>query len=108
RLVADAADPVLGLPGAAALDAETCPDGVVNTESEQLARRGRRSLRQLDRVAEEQREPRTARTEGGGRREREIDLQAARQQKDPIDRSPGGQVEQVRRVELGRHRASPA
>ena len=60
-LVADAADPVLRLPPAAALDREARPHGVVDAEPEQVVRGRRRRLRQVDRAAEEQPEPRSTR-----------------------------------------------
>ena len=100
-LVADAADPVLRLPPAAALDREARSHGMVDAEPEQVVCRCRRRLRQVDRGAEEEPEPRSTRTEGGGGREREVDLEAAREQEDAVDRGSGGKVEEVDAVEVG-------
>ena len=47
------------------------------------------------------------RAERGGRRERKVDLQAARQQEHAIDRGPGREVEQVGGVELRGELPSP-
>ncbi len=58
-------------------------------------------MRQVDRVAEEQPEPRTARPELARRRERQVDLQATWKQEHAVDRGSSRKVEQVDRVELG-------
>ena len=80
---------------------------MVHAESEQIVRRRRRSLRHVDGTTEEQPEPWTARAERGRRRERQIDLQAARQQKHSIDRGPSWKVEQVGCIELGHELPRP-
>ena len=85
RIVAQLADPVLRLPAACPFDAEARAQRVVHRVPEQLVCRRRSDVRPLDRLAEEQPELRAARTECGGRREREVELEAAGQQEDAVD-----------------------
>jgi hypothetical protein len=106
-LVAERADPVLGLPEAAALDADSRAHGVMRTEPEKVAGRGPRRRFPLDGVAEEQRELGPERTKVALGREGEVDLQIAGKQKDAVDRRPKRQVEQVHRTELAGDLRSP-
>ena len=75
--------------------------------AEELVRVGRLHVRPLDRLAEEQAEPRPRRAERGSRREREIELEAAREQEDAVDRGAAREVEELHGVELVDEAARP-
>ncbi|HEX6306337.1 MAG TPA: hypothetical protein VFZ76_19210 [Anaerolineales bacterium] len=99
-VVANAADPVLGVPVATPFDAEAGAQGMVHGVTEEFARRRRLCVGLFHSAAEEQFEFRAASPKLGGGREGEVELQAAREQKDPVDARSAAQVKQVRGVEF--------
>ncbi len=78
RVIANGADPVLGLPELSAFDADPRVQYVVPGESDEPMGVGGRDRSILDRLAEDEFKPRPERTELARRHEREVDLEAAR------------------------------
>src|SRR5262249_44366070 len=85
---------------APALDADPGADRVMDAEAKQVLRRRRWRLSPFDGFPKQQLELGPQRSELMLRRERDIDLQIAREQKHAIERRQKRQVEQVRRAEL--------
>jgi hypothetical protein len=94
----DAGDPELRLPKLSPLDADARPHCVVDRVSEDLARFRSRRMRKLDGLSEEERELRPARAELVRRREPQVDLQTAGEQKDALNRTLAREVEEYRGV----------
>lgn len=86
RLVPDAADPVLGLPGLAAFDAAPSVQHVMPAKPDAVPGVRWRGRGWRDRPAEDPVEVRAMGAELAGRGEAEVDLKAGRQQKRPVDR----------------------
>ena len=80
---------------------------MVHPEPEELVHGLQCGLRQLDGAAEEEAEARPARAELRRRAEREVDLEAAGEEEDAVDRRAEGDVEEVDAVELVRHSPGP-
>jgi hypothetical protein len=78
QLIPDAADPVLGLPGPAALDAGSSMQDVMPRKPYEVSGVERGGLGLLDRLAEDSLEVRTAGAELSGGSESEVDLEARR------------------------------
>jgi hypothetical protein len=76
RLIPDAADPILGLPGPAAFDAGSSVQDVVPRKPDEMSGVEGGGLGLLDRLAEDSLEVRTAGAELSGRSESEVDLEA--------------------------------
>ena len=100
RLVAHAVDPVHRLPRPAALDRDPRVQDEEPAEAGQVVRRGWLRKRFLSRLAEDDAERRAARAEVALRRERDVNLQAVREQEDAVDRADGGQVPVMDGAEL--------
>ena len=100
--IAHAADPVLGLPVAAALDAEAGAQRVMDGVAEELVRVGRRDVAVLlDGLAEQEPELRglSRRTLEAGVNERS-NCRQPREQEHAVDRVAARQVEEMHRAEL--------
>jgi len=98
RIVADAAEPVFGLPDPPALDAEARPKRVMYRVAEKLLWRWRWHVRLCDGLAKEQPELRAGRAERRRWREREIELEAAWEHEDAVDAGASGKIEEHDRV----------
>src|SRR5204862_3586991 len=100
RVVPNGADPVFGLPQAVTLNACACVKRVMHGITEQLFGRRIGLLSKTHRFPEDGPELRAACTEIRRRCDREIELEATRQEEDQIDDRTVGKVEEGGSFEL--------
>ena len=98
---------MLGQPEPAALEREASSQGVMGGVAQELLGGLRLGAGELGGGAEEQPEARGAGAERRLRRQREIQLEAAREEEDPIERRAAPDVEQPDRLELVREPLRP-
>jgi hypothetical protein len=91
-VIAGGADPVLGLHQAVAFDAEPSTKQMVDGISEEILRPWWQKVRLLNGLSEEEFEMWSDRAEVMGRCKREIELKAAGQEEDSVDRQAGREV----------------
>ena len=92
RLVADAADPVRGLPRPAALDRLARVEEAEPAEPGDVGERRRLGRRNVDGLAEDGAEARRAGAEVRLGRERDVDLEAALEQEDAVEGRAGAHI----------------
>lgn len=104
RVVSHAAHPVLCLPESTAFDAEPGPHSMMHGVAKQLQRLRGLHMHRLSSFPEQEPELRAERAKLGRWCDRQVKLQAARQQEDPVDGRAAWQVEELscgeRRTEI--------